>query len=113
MERDNYTHYVKITAVNSLGEAGAQSKLHSFVVRHSYSPHLHNTRKIGQVQLRGLVLVIARVLLLHYLLLLLSLRLRNKVKILLSLVIEWGPLIVIVSELFTKFSNAMTINIRI
>ena len=35
MERDNYTHYVKITAVNSLGERGAQSRLHSFVVRHS------------------------------------------------------------------------------
>ena len=32
-ERDNYTHYVKITAVNSLGQAGQQSKLHSFVVR--------------------------------------------------------------------------------
>ena len=35
MDRDNYTHYVKITAVNSLGERGAQSRLHSFVVRHS------------------------------------------------------------------------------
>ena len=48
VERDNYTHYVKITAVNSLGEAGPESKLHSFVVRHSYSRHQQNTRKIGQ-----------------------------------------------------------------
>ena len=49
LERDNYTHYVKITAVNSLGEAGPESKLHSFVVRHSYSRHPPSTRKIGQV----------------------------------------------------------------
>ena len=35
VDRDNYTHYVKITAVNSLGERGARSRLHSFVVRHS------------------------------------------------------------------------------
>ena len=54
VERDNYTHYVKITAVNSLGEAGPESKLHSFVVRHSYSRHQQNTRKIGQVQAPGL-----------------------------------------------------------